>query len=104
MKNSQIAEDFIKLNLEKNQKIEGSNFFAEGNVIYSYGYHFPIAIKFQDGFIFNISRYSRTTSKHKGIVRRAIGDRFIQELNTQQMKEIINSDVKSIKEIVFNSI
>ena len=104
MKNSQIAEFFVLRDLEKEQELNGSHFFIKGNTIYSYGFHFPIAVKLKDGFLFNCDRYSITTAKHKGLVKRAIGSNFLIELNTAKLKEIINSNIQSIKEIVMEKL
>ena len=77
MKNSQLAENFA----EGETKGNGNNMFIEGNTIYSYGHHFPIAVKMKDGScIFNADGYSVTTSKHKGYVRRALESRGIHIL------------------------
>lgn len=58
---------------------KGSNFFYDGDTIYSYGRHFPIA-KHMDSpkgvhFIaFNPETYSSTTTRHQSYTRRAIAD------------------------------
>ena len=46
----------------------GSNMFFEGNIIYSYGYHFPMAIKWNGYVLYNDERYSISTCKHQGYV------------------------------------
>lgn len=46
----------------------GHNMFFEGDVIYSYGYHFPMAIKYKGYLLFTEEGYSNTTAKHKSIV------------------------------------
>lgn len=55
---------------------KGFNMFYEGETIYSYGYHFPIARlvehKGRTIVLFNGASYSHSTSKHKGYVRGAI--------------------------------
>lgn len=55
----------------------GKTLFFEGNVIYSYGGHFPIArfVEAPNGqtfVLYNDSRYSSTTAKHQSRVRMAI--------------------------------
>ena len=46
-------------------RTSGRNFFFETNVIYSYGYHFPIAKILSSGIVLFTTRgYSNTTSKH----------------------------------------
>lgn len=55
-----------------------SNIFAEGDTIYSYGYHFPIARRVETNaggevvYLFNPGRYSVTTSGHISAARAAI--------------------------------
>ena len=46
----------------------GSNMFFEGDIIYSYGYHFPMAIKWNGYVLYNDERYSISTCKHQGYV------------------------------------
>jgi hypothetical protein len=48
--------------------------FIDGDTIYSYGYHFPIAIVDRGRKIayFNKDRYSHTTSCQQGVVRREL--------------------------------
>lgn len=46
--------------------------YSEDNFIYSYGSHFVMAIRCKDGFILNKDRYSQTTSRHQGLVRRSV--------------------------------
>lgn len=51
---------------------ESSNMFTDGQTIYSYGYHFPIAKRVNEHVLYNRTRYSATTSKHQYHVRRAM--------------------------------
>lgn len=50
------------------ERCHGNNVFFEGDTIYSYGYHFPMAIKYNGKLLFNDARYSVSTSKHQAIV------------------------------------
>jgi len=50
---------------------KGSNFYFEGDTIYSYGSHFPIARHYSGAVLFTSKDYSVTTSKHKSFVRQA---------------------------------
>lgn len=49
---------------------EGSsnNMYIDGDSIYSYGPHFPIAKRTPGGYIFNSDDYSPTTARHKSNV------------------------------------
>lgn len=71
MTNKQIITKFVA-GATKGKNSTGS-MFIEGNTLYSYGYHFPLAKRNADGtFWVNPDRYSVTTSKQQGMVRYAI--------------------------------
>jgi hypothetical protein len=79
--------------------------FIEGNVIYSYGHHFPIAIRFSDGtIIFNKDGYSMSTSRHKNLVRSALnldeGSSKTVFMNTDQMNGLIYAEIDTIAELI----
>jgi len=105
MNNKQVAETFVNERVWGKAKVEGSNLFIEGRTIYSYGYHFPIAIRLEDNtFLLNEDGYSQTTAKHKGIVRREIEKQGFKLyiLPTQNLKDIIHADLKTLKEVMLN--
>lgn len=56
---------------------ESSNMFTDGQTIYSYGYHFPIATRVNGCVLFNRTYYSSTTCKHQSHVRRAMSGRVV---------------------------
>ncbi len=69
MNNKQVARAFAN----GATKGKGSNLFIDGNAIYSYGYHFKIAVRNDDGtFWVNPEKYSKSTSRHQSYVRQAI--------------------------------
>ena len=62
---------------EKKESARGSNFFFEGESIYSYGYHFEAGRivrnkRGEKAYLINSIHYSSTTSKHQYFVRSAI--------------------------------
>lgn len=63
--NSEVAHRFAT---GIGERCTGSHMFFEGNVIYSYGYHFPMAIKWNGYVLYNDDSYSVSTSKHQGYV------------------------------------
>jgi hypothetical protein len=65
------ANQIGNLRTGENEFSSGSMFY-ENDVIYSYGHHFMIAVKFEDLVLFNSKGYSSSTSKHQGIVRGAV--------------------------------
>ena len=66
--NSEVAHRFAT---GIGERCTGSHMFFEGNVIYSYGYHFPMAIKWNGYVLYNDESYSVSTSKHQGYVHGA---------------------------------
>jgi hypothetical protein len=70
MNNSQLAHAWAH---QTKPQAKGSNLFFEGDTIYSYGYHFPIAKKVAfEKVLFTTREYSNTTARHKSLVARAI--------------------------------
>ena len=57
-----IISEFV----DNKKELNGSNLYAENNVIYSYGLHFPLLVRNNDDLlIMNSDKYSITTSKHQ---------------------------------------
>ena len=77
MKNKQVCEDFAQGNADSKTK----HLFIEGNILYSYGYHYPLCVRLADGYIINSSGYSNTTARHTGEIVRAT-------TNTANLKEL----------------
>lgn len=68
MKNSQVAHIWAN----KSQPAgHGYNFYFEGDVIYSYGSHFPIARHYKGSVLFTKRGYSTTTAQHINRTRAA---------------------------------
>lgn len=58
---------------DDNPRGKNGNIYADGETIYSYGYHFPIATRLAGGlFLLTTASYSVTTSQHISAVSRAI--------------------------------
>ncbi len=99
--NFDVVREF---NIGSDERIKASNLFFEGNILYSYGYHFPLCIKLLDGYIVNSNGYSMTTSTHKGILIREItneGNFKEFEKNKKDYPNIIlmtTSQIKSLNE------
>ena len=71
-RNEEVAELWAAQDQDFARNRQG-NFYFNGNTIYSYGRHFPIAMienRFHRTFILNNSRrYSMTTNRHQSLVR-----------------------------------
>ena len=106
MNNSNVAKEFS----QGAQKGKGSNLFIEDNTIYSYGHHFPIAIRLTDNdggykYIWNTNKYSPTTSRHQSCVLSAIGENNILiRGDTNLLKSIIGKGILTIKELLLENI
>lgn len=99
----QVAQAFA----EGETKLKGSRMFIDGNAVYSYGYHFPIALRLNGGiYLFNKDGYSQSTSRHKNKVIRFISNYVnkIVEVNTQTIKELINKNIKTFEEQIINEL
>jgi hypothetical protein len=69
MKNQDVADAFA----EGATQGEAGHLFIDGDTIYSYGHHFPIARRIAPNkFLFTTKGYSQTTAVHKGRVMRAL--------------------------------
>jgi hypothetical protein len=85
--NKQVAESFAE-----GKSDSSGAMFSEGDVIYSYGKHFPIAVKLEDGtYLFNKDKYSPTSSKHQSLVRNALRNAKIKEVSTEEIKKVAES-------------
>jgi hypothetical protein len=104
MNNGDVCKEYINGDIAK-----GNNLFVEGNILYSYGYHFPLAIRLILGkkykFIINSDKYSVTTSKHKFLLLNKIDkEDIIKECNTQEMQKIKQMNITEVKELVANNL
>jgi hypothetical protein len=61
MNQSSLVDKFVK----GGTKGSASNMFVEGNVLYSYGHHFPMLVRTSFGYLLNADKYSSTTSSHQ---------------------------------------
>jgi len=77
--NRQIAEWFAEGKTSGRTK----HLYIEGDTIYSYGSHFPIAQRIvlggETAYLFTTGGYSTTTARHKSLVRHAIRHNVVIE-------------------------
>lgn len=84
----QVIEDFVDQKTNKEGEVEGHNnrnysIYYEGQVLYSYGPHFPLAIMDFDPdtgkptrAMINNRKYSQATSRHQADTRRILDERL----------------------------
>lgn len=109
--NQEIVEAFVNGEIHKGT---ANNIFVEGNVLYSYGEHFPMAIKLYDDegdegnayFIINKGKYSVTTSRHQCHLRNALikynipEKRMMSEESTSRMIHLVRQNIKTLREAI----
>jgi|GEM_PF-5832312 len=62
-------EAFVNNECNNGKSNDGRVWF-EDNVIYSFGRHFPLAVRFDNGFFaINDTKYSMNTRKHQNIIK-----------------------------------
>jgi hypothetical protein len=101
MKNKEVCELFVNGDNQAKTK----NLFIENDVLYSYGYHYPLAVRLKDGFILNPDGYSNTTSQHIGHFVRAVTNlsnlKELEKAKKQgEYKHIIFMTTEKIKRIL----
>jgi len=95
---SEVVRAFVR-----GENAEGSRMFSENGIVYSYGHHFPIAIRTAWGYIFNKDGYSSSTAKHKNYVLYAITNHFSEVIhltgcNEGYVEETYRENLKEIEE------
>jgi hypothetical protein len=90
--------------VQRSARNAGGNLYFEGDVIYSYGSHFPLAAhvtnaKGKPAILINSGRYSVTTSGHQSGVRQAIpSDAVTFEVpNVSETRYLSNDHARNIK-------
>lgn len=80
----------------------GGNFYFEGDTIYSYGSHFPIARHYNGKVLFTLDNYSKTTSKHVSLVDNASSHKEkIYMLHVLTGKVYPSDHEKNIKHFIY---
>lgn len=104
MKNKEVALKFI----EGENRLKGNNMFIEENVIYSYGHHFPMAVRLtdkfkvfggNDKFVLNQNKYSVSTSRHQSYLVNQINEKDIILRTGEIQKFVGKKDVSEINYI-----
>lgn len=88
MNRTQVAEAFAS---QSKPRGRASALYFDGPVAFSYGEHFPLAvITGPKAATVNASKYSSTTSRHQGMIRRALAAEgfTITEADTATMREL----------------
>ena len=88
MNRTQVADAFAS---QSKPRGRASALYFDGPVAFSYGEHFPLAvITGPKAATVNSSKYSSTTSRHQGMIRRALAAEgfTITDADTATMKEL----------------
>jgi hypothetical protein len=97
--NRELCHVFMSQSQESGR---GSNMFFEGDTIYSYGGHFPLAKIFKNEKVvyFNSARYSKSTSKHQSYMSSAIDKDYLYILGDY----ICRKDPEEVQKILYENI
>ena len=96
MNNKQVAHLWAN---RSQSRATGSHFYFDGDVIYSYGSHFPIARHYKGVILFTSKRYSVTTSKHIGYAHSACS--HLKSFTVEDvMQDPCAADLKNYRERV----
>lgn len=89
MTNKQITAAFAK---QTHTKAMAWSLYIQDGVIYSYGPHFPLAIRLHGRVYMNTDKYSRTTSKHQSQLRFALRLEDIDPIpcTTEEIKKLVS--------------
>ena len=97
--NSAVAKEFANEATKGNSK----SMYIEGDTVYSYGPHFPIAKRIPGGYVFNSDNYSASTNRHKSDVWSYIHKDVLWELPGCDMDQAVevhaNRMLASMKKI-----
>jgi len=96
MTNAKVMQQFISGIKNEGHNTNQSIFF-EGDVVFSYGYHFPLGIKFGGELVVNCDSYSNTTAKHRNELLSAHGYGLVIDAPTEAMKELRNGNLQEFK-------
>ena len=100
--NSYVAKRFAQGSV----KLKGNHMFIDGNVVYSWGYHYPIAIRLtNDVALLNIDKCSISTSRHsREVIWKLMEYRFIIiEADTKFMDDVIQHNQAYLRRNVSHS-
>ena len=111
MKNELFIQNFVR-GLNKDHA-KNQNLFSEYNILYSYGYHYPLLVRLDpttpDGraiFLLNDSGYSPTTRRHIFNARRFADGVFTgsshdgSTTNAKRILELVNYEIKGKTDIL----
>ena len=91
MNRTQVAEAYAR---QTKPRARASALYFDGPVAYSYGEHFPLAIiTGPKAATVNTDKYSVTTGRHKGMIRRAlVAEGFtLTEADTATMRAMVRA-------------
>jgi len=96
MKNEDVVFNFVN----GYENIRTENLFFEDDILYSYGYHFPLCIRLIGGWVINLNGYSNTTARHKGLLCYALNNTNFKELENNKPNDIILLNTEQLKNLI----
>ena len=87
MNNMDICRRYAARKHSKGRSSNG-NLFFEGRVLYSYGYHWPIAVFIDGRVLLNRSHRSATTTRHTNLAACALRGMEIVEVSLERANHV----------------
>ena len=90
MNNRNLAISFAQGSI----KGKGSHMFVDGDVMYSYGHHFPMAYRCSSVVYVNKDKYSQSTTRHQShlyVALSRVGNRQVVEVTTARLQQLVDS-------------
>lgn len=102
MTNKEAVRAFVASRGLVNVRNSNGTIYSINNVIYSYGHHYPAAaISATENIVWvNSARYSNTTSKHMGLIKREAEARGFKVVLTDKYAI---EDMKKLQDWVMNT-
>ena len=85
--NKDVCEAFVAGRRARTSR--GVMYVSEAGVLYSFGSHFPLAVKTTKGAAVNLQHYSSRTSRHQSVIQGVLRDKGV-EYGVFNMGDMIN--------------
>ncbi len=90
-KNEDVIKEFVNYGCDETIKAE--NLYFEQDILYSFGFHYPLCIRLKDSWLINENGYSQTTTRHKNMLIRNINPEDIKFFTTEELKDFMRENL-----------
>lgn len=93
--NAEVVEAYLKAWSDRGRSSNG-NLYFDGDVLYSYGSHFPMAVRRVGYYVVNGDRYSSTTSQHQSLLFQRVPNSSRLEVPFSALAELGRNGSRSV--------